>query len=43
MDRKQQFTQVQKEGLELFLKKNKDYGDAFANYGPIGVLVRMGG
>ena len=42
MDRKQQFTQVQKEGLELFLKKNKDYGDAFANYGPIGVLVRMG-
>ena len=42
MDRKQQFTQVQEEGLELFLKKNKDYGDAFANYGPIGVLVRMG-
>lgn len=42
MDRKQQFAQIQKEGLELFLKKNKDYGDAFANYGPIGVLVRMG-
>ena len=33
---------VQKEGLELFKKKNKDYGDAFANYGPVGVLVRMG-
>ena len=23
-------------------KKNQDYGDAFANYGVIGVLVRMG-
>jgi len=33
---------VQKEGLELFRKKNQDYGDAFANYGVIGVLVRMG-
>ena len=28
--------------LELFKKKNSDYGDAFATYGPIGVLVRMG-
>jgi hypothetical protein len=34
--------EVQKEGLELFKKKNTDYGDAFANYGAIGVLVRMG-
>lgn len=33
---------VQKEALELFKKKNADYGDAFANYGVIGVLVRMG-
>ncbi len=33
---------VQKEGLELFKKKNQDYGDAFANYGAIGILVRMG-
>ena len=37
-----QFKEIQKEGLELFTKKNKDYGDAFANYGIIGVLVRMG-
>ena len=37
-----QFTNVQKEALELFEKKNKDYGDAFATYGTIGVLVRMG-
>lgn len=33
---------VQKEGLELFEKKNQDYGDAFAMYGTIGVLVRIG-
>jgi hypothetical protein len=33
---------VQSEGLELFKKKNSDYGDAFASYGVIGVLVRMG-
>jgi len=33
---------VQEEALELFKMKNKDYGDAFANYGSIGVLVRMG-
>lgn len=38
----QQFSLVQKEGLELFTKKNTDYGDAFANYGPVGVIVRMG-
>ena len=25
----------------LFAKKNKDYGDAFAKYGVIGVLMRM--
>ena len=28
--------------LELFSKKNSDYGDAFANYGVIGVIIRMG-
>jgi hypothetical protein len=32
---------VQEKGLELFTRKNKDYGDAFATYGPIGVLVRI--
>ncbi len=41
-NRVEQFTKVQQEGLELFKRKNADYGDAFANYGPIGVLVRMG-
>ena len=42
MDRVCQLEKVQSEGLELFKRKNKDYGDAFATYGPIGVLVRIG-
>lgn len=33
---------VQQEACELFKKKNADYGDAFAEYGPVGVIVRMG-
>lgn len=41
-DRPSQLAAVQQEGLELFKRKNADYGDAFANYGPIGVLIRMG-
>jgi len=41
-DRAAQFSSIQKEGFELFCKKNVDYGDAFATYGPIGILVRIG-
>ena len=41
-NRVEEMEKIQKEGLELFRKKNKDYGDAFAKYGAIGVLVRMG-
>tara|TARA_B100000282_G_C31518449_1_gene392740 strand:+ start:208 stop:483 length:276 start_codon:yes stop_codon:yes gene_type:complete len=41
MNRHEQMIKVQKEGLELFIKKNKDYGDAFAKYGVIGVLMRI--
>ena len=41
MNRVEQMINVQKEGLELFKKKNKDYGDAFAKYGVIGVLMRI--
>jgi len=37
-----QMQKVQDEGLELFKKKNTDYGDSFANYGPVGVIVRLG-
>lgn len=40
--RKEQFQAVQQEGMELFLRKNEDYGDAFADYGVVGVLVRIG-
>jgi hypothetical protein len=40
--RVQQYTAVQKEAFELFTKKNQDYGDSFATYGPVGVIVRMG-
>ena len=33
---------VHNETLEIFKKKNADYGDAFATYGAIGVIVRIG-
>jgi len=41
-DRNSQLDIIQLEARQLFEKKNKDYGDAFATYGPIGVLVRIG-
>jgi len=41
-NRLMQYEKVQIEAKELFRKKNADYGDAFANYGPIGVMVRIG-
>jgi hypothetical protein len=41
VNRIEQMQKIQKEGLQLFEKKNKDYGDAFAKYGTIGVLIRM--
>ena len=42
MNRVKQMQIVQLEAIELFTKKNSDYGDAFADYGPVGVIVRMG-
>ena len=33
-----QLSEIQSEALELFKKKNIDYGDSFATYG---VLIRM--
>ena len=41
MDRVDQMKQVQSTALELFRKKNIDYGDAFAKFGVIGVLMRI--
>ena len=40
--RPDQLIAIQKEALDLFIKKNKDYGDAFSEYGTIGVLVSIG-
>lgn len=41
MNRPEQMREIQKQGYELFLKKNIDYGDSFAKYGIIGVLMRI--
>lgn len=41
VDRITPFQEIQKESLELFRRKNADYGDAFAKYGVVGVLMRM--
>jgi hypothetical protein len=41
MKRVEQMKKIQNEALELFVKKNADYGDAFAKYGVIGVLMRI--
>ena len=40
--RVEQLKTVQDEACELFTKKNTDYGDAFATYGTVGILVRLG-
>ena len=36
-----QMIQVQQTALDLFKRKNTDYGDAFAKFGVIGVLMRI--
>jgi len=41
MNRVEQMKKIQNEALELFTKKNIDYGDAFAKYGVMGVLIRI--
>lgn len=41
MNRVEQMTKIQSEALELFTRKNIDYGDAFAKYGVIGVFMRI--
>tara|TARA_R110000772_G_scaffold17278_4_gene48245 strand:- start:319 stop:606 length:288 start_codon:yes stop_codon:yes gene_type:complete len=41
MDRVTQLQEIHYRSLELFKKKNQDYGDAFAKYGTLGVLVRI--
>ena len=41
VDRVKQMKDIQESCLEVFKRKNHDYGDAFARYGTIGVLMRM--
>jgi beta-glucosidase/6-phospho-beta-glucosidase/beta-galactosidase len=41
MNRVEQMKKIQEEALELFTRKNTDYGDAFAEFGIIGVLMRI--
>ena len=41
LNRIDQMKNIQQEGLELFRRKNADYGDAFAKYGVVGVLMRI--
>ena len=41
MNRVEQMKTIQSEALELFAKKNADYGDAFAKFGTIGLLMRI--
>jgi Lon protease-like protein len=41
-NRVEQMMKVHDEALELFKRKNADYGDAFADYGTVGVIMRMG-
>jgi hypothetical protein len=36
-----QMRSVHAEALEVFARKNADYGDSFAEHGPIGVIIRM--
>ena len=41
INRIEQLLKIQSEAFELFTRKNTDYGDAFAKYGVIGVLMRI--
>lgn len=41
VDRIEQLKDIQDKALELFVRKNTDYGDAFAKFGLIGVLMRI--
>ena len=36
-----QMMDIQNEAFMLFKRKNADYGDAFAKYGPTGVIMRI--
>jgi len=37
----QQFQNIYEKSINIFTKKNKDYGDAFSTFGLIGVLIKI--
>jgi hypothetical protein len=37
----QQMKEIQQAAFDMFVRKNKDYGDAFAEFGVIGVIMRI--
>jgi hypothetical protein len=41
VNRVDQLKTIHNETLQVFIKKNADYGDAFAKFGLIGVLMRI--
>ena len=41
MNYSENFRKVQDECFELFKRKNNDYGNAFEEFGTIGILIRM--
>lgn len=41
MDRVEQMQEIQLDALNVFRRKNADYGDAFATYGIVGILTRI--
>lgn len=41
MNRVEQMKKIHTDALELFTRKNADYGDAFAKFGIIGILMRI--
>ncbi len=41
MNRVEQMKKIHADALELFTRKNADYGDAFAKFGVIGILMRI--
>ena len=41
MDKVKQLEDIQLQCKKIFEKKNKDYGNAFAQHGVVGVLVRI--
>ena len=41
-ERLKQYQNIHDEARELFYSKNKDYRDSFSEYGPVGVIIRLG-